>query len=158
MQEKALIMFGKDPIGYIEMIRLYSILAAIDIGDNITILNYKDVDSTIAKVINNAKNIFRINQGGIIGTIGIIPGYFNDNDWDYHTTTNKILPLINKKSGIESSISVAQKKDTFITLVKEQQTEYGGSLRRIKKRTRRHKKKRGKKTRGKRTRANRSNH
>jgi hypothetical protein len=156
MQEKALIQLGGDAIGYIEMNRYYSILAEITTGNNITILNYKDVDNTIAKVINNAKNIFRINQGGIIGTIGIIQEYFNEDVWNTEIT-HKNLPLINK-SGIESSISVAQKKNTFITLVKEQQTEYGGSLRRIKKRTRRHKKKRGKKTRRKRTRGNRSNH
>jgi hypothetical protein len=154
-QEKALIQLDGHAIGYIEMNSRYSILAEITTGDNITILEYKDVDNTIANVINNAKNIFQIKQNGIIGTIGIIQEYFNEDVWKTKIT-HKELPLINKKSGIQSSISVAD-KNTFITLFKEQQTEYGGG-RRIKKRTRRHKKKRGKKTRGKRTRANRSNH
>ena len=55
----------------------------------------------------------------------------------------------------ELSKTVKQFKETLSTLRNELEASGG---RRIKKRTRRHKKKRGKKTRGKRTRANRSNH
>lgn len=55
----------------------------------------------------------------------------------------------------ELSKTVKQFKETLSTLRNELQASGG---RRIKKRTRRHKKKRGKKTRRKRTRANRSNH
>lgn len=58
---------------------------------------------------------------------------------DVSALSNKVIPLL----------------DTFKQLRKAQAS---GGGRRIKKRTRRHKKKRGKKTRGKRTRANRTKH
>jgi hypothetical protein len=143
-QEKALIKLGDDYIGYIEMNRGFSILTEINIEPNIVLVNYTDIDN----LKQHASFKFTIFLNGQIGIIGIIPKYFNDNAWNYMSTNNKVIVLIdNAKQPTITFINPL----TFVRMSTMPYTRDGGSLRRIKKRTRRHKKKRGKRTRNNRS-------
>jgi hypothetical protein len=98
--------------------------------------------------VSNKYNIISI--GIIIANIYINPKY------DTGEKSPTEIKLINKEKQTTTTINVKDK--AVLKLVEPAREFYRDGGRRIKKRTRRHKKKRGNKTRRKRTRGNRSNH
>ena len=152
---KHIINFGGTKIGYIEIMRTYigSLHEYITIGHDLQLLdyntNYYNTDNTTDILKPEESNKYNIISNGIIANIYINP------DYDTGEKSPTEIKLINKE---KQTTTINGKDKAVLKLVEPAREFYRDGGRRIKKRSRRHKKKRGKKTRRKRTRANRSNH